>query len=656
MKPAFPRRSSKAAYFTESKPIIRKRLRPVLYVLIVAFIAAFMTGLLVTFNSDPALMPRMAYLAQWINNVILFFTIAGLCVGVYQLNRERYRESTNWLLNTCSVSIIAQAFTNGGIGEAPIIIYPLMIMTAGFFGNPELMRNITRMCMVSLVALYLLTVMGIEPLDISPDDPSVIHLRLDQMVYCLLIMEVCFRIVNMFVDDHGSILTRLKNDQEKLDFIANHDKLTGLPNRHSCEAHFDQLFQYSPAVPGMSHLLLFVDIDNFKNINTRFGHNGGDQALSKVASRLDDAFRDDNAIVSRIGGDEFIIMLYMKSNQIERRLDLVMKQLAEPMTIFEQTEYITCSMGVMDIKKEGSSFKEEYRKADLAMNRAKKTGKNRYCYFNQSLNDKALKNIEIGAGLHEAIKNDEFVLYYQPQIDLNSGDIIGAEALIRWVKRDGQIISPADFIPIAEKNGSIVPMTHWVIQQACIDCARWHRAGHSDLFVSVNVPSTVLAEGNLAEIIRTECSAAGIEPCYLEVELTESVILENGDHIQQQLQDIRDMGVSLAIDDFGTGYSNLSYLSRLNVQKLKVDQYFVMNLLKSNQDRTIVHAIAHIADSFGMKTVAEGVEEDLLIEPLRELRCNIGQGYLWSKPIPVLSFMGLLGQGASSQDMPEVPA
>lgn len=656
MKPAFIRQSSKAAYFTESKPIIRKRLKPILYVLIAAFFAAFVTGLFVTFSSRIDQMPVGAYWAQWINNFILLGTIAGLAYGVHQLNNDKVRSATNWLLIPCAISIIAQAFTNGGIGEAPIIIYPLLIMTAGFFANTELMRTITRLCMLSLVALYLLTHFDIKPLDISQLDPIESHIRFDQMIYCLLIMQVCYMTVKMFVNDYGSILARLKNDQQKLDFIANHDKLTGLPNRHSCEAHFDQLFQYSPAIPGMSHLLLFVDIDNFKNINTRFGHNGGDQALSKVASRLDKAFKEDNAIVSRIGGDEFIIMLYLSTDQLESRLDQVMMQLAEPMTIFDQTEYITCSMGVMDIKKEGSSFKEEYRKADLAMNRAKKTGKNRYCYFNQSLNDTALKNIEIGAGLHEALKNNEYVLYYQPQIDLDTGAIIGAEALIRWIRQDGQVVSPADFIPIAEKNGSIIPMTHWVIRQACLDCARWHSEGYTDLFVSVNVPSIVLAEGNLARIIRTECAAAGIEPRYLEVELTESVILENGDHIQQQLQDIRDMDVSLAIDDFGTGYSNLSYLSRLNVQKLKVDQYFVMNLLKSDQDRTIVHAIAHIAHSFGMKTVAEGVEESVLIEPLRDLHCTIGQGYLWSKPVPVASFMGLLAESFTQAGLTEVPA
>lgn len=656
MKLVNPKSSLKAAYFAESKPTIRKRLMPVLLILVTAFSIAFLTEGVVALASPAQPLMSFAFFVKWVDEIILILTIAGLCVGVYQLKKKRVRSSTNWLICTCTVSIIAQAFTNGGMGETPLIIYPLLIMTAGFFSNLQVMEVVARSCMVSVILLYLLGIFGIKPLNISEQDPVVIFMRLDQMIYCILIIEVCYRTIKMFVDDYGAILDRVRKDQKKLDFIANHDKLTGLPNRHSCEAHFDELFRLSPATPGMSHLLLFVDIDNFKNINTRFGHNGGDEALSNVARRLDRAFEKDNAVVSRIGGDEFIIMLFMPTDQLESRLHEMMKQLAEPLIIFDQTEYITCSMGVIEIKNDTSSFKEEYRKADMAMNRAKKTGKNRFCYFNQSMNDTAVKNIELGAGLHEALKNDEFVLFYQPQVDLATGKVVGAEALIRSFRQDGQMISPADFIPIAEKNGSIIGITLWVIRQSCIDCSRWHASGFKHLFVSVNVPSMMLAEGNLPQIIREECAAVGLDSKYLELELTESVILENGDDIQRQLQDLRDMGVSLAIDDFGTGYSNLSYLSRLNVQKLKVDQYFVMNLLKSESDRTIVHAIAHIAHSFGMKTVAEGVEDTELIRPLLDLHCTIGQGYLWSKPVPLDSFMALLNDYSPANRLTEVPA
>ena len=643
MKDFFKKEQSKAPYFAEIQPIVKKRLAPLLLILITAFAISTFTGLFVAMSISKQQLPETVQQMHWLNFLIMLFTVAGVAYALFQLRKDKIRQTINFLLISVTASIILQAFTNGGIGEPPLIIYPLLIMTAGFFSNISMMRLIKWSCAVSVILLYLVGVLGFKPLDISEKHPDEVFIRLDQMIYCLLIIEVCYQAIKMFINDYGTILSRVKADQKALDFIAYHDKLTQLPNRHACEANFERLFRHSATNDDKANLLLFIDIDNFKNINTRFGHNGGDEALIKVAENLKQTFNCKDTIVSRIGGDEFIVMIRISPQNIESRLNEAMKLLALPLTIFDQTEYVSCSMGVVEVKSNSSTFKDEYRKADLAMNRAKKTGKNRYCYFDQTINDMALKDIEIGAGLFEAIKNDEFALFYQPQVDLKSGKIIGAEALIRWITHTGKVISPAEFIPIAEKNGSILEMTHWVIRQSCLDCARWHREGYTDMFVSVNVSSNVLSEGNLPEIIKTECEKSGLNPKYLEVELTESMILENGDDIIQQLKDMRNMGVSLAIDDFGTGYSNLSYLSRLNVQKLKVDQYFVMNLAKSEPDKTIVQAVAQIAKSFGMKTVAEGVEVAEMVKPLRDLNCNIGQGYFWSKPEPLDTFIKLLG-------------
>lgn len=643
MNKTCPNKQPRASYFAELEPIIQNRLMPILIILVAAFFISTIVELFVVFNSVKVQSPEVLTRKHLINSLIMFLTSAGMAYAAYQLRKNYVRQAISLFLITVTASVISLAFTDGGIGEPPLICYPLLIMAAGFFGNIPIMRIVKWSCAISIVSLYLLSTWVFQPHDVGEKTSFEVNMRLDQMIYCLIIIEICFRTLKMFVADYGTILSDLKTEQKALDFIANHDKLTGLPNRHSCEEHFEKLFGSISTNDGMNNLLLFVDIDNFKNINTRFGHNGGDEALIKTSTRLEKAFTGKNTIISRIGGDEFIVMLSITAEDAELRLNDAMKLLAKPLTIFDQTEYLTCSMGVVEVKSSTSSFKDEYRKADLAMNRAKKTGKNRYCYFDQSINDLALKNIELGSGLFEALKNDEFALYYQAQVDLKSEKIIGAEALIRWITADGKVVSPADFIPIAEKNGSILEMTYWVIHQACKDCVRWHEEGHKGMFVSVNVSSSVLSEGNLPQIIQEECDKSGLNPKYLELELTESVILENGDDMLQQLQTIRDMGVSLAIDDFGTGYSNLSYLSRLNVQKLKVDQYFVMNLLKSDQDRTIVEAVAHIAKSFGMKTVAEGVEEAEIIEQLRDLNCTIGQGYLWSKPAPLDSFLKLLG-------------
>lgn len=629
-------------YFAEIQPLIQKRLMPIFLIIIASLLLASVTGILFVLQISLDELTPFAYWVQWFNNINMALTAVIMLFGVLLLRKGSIHGAVNILMVVGCLCVISQVFANGGMGEASIVIYPIMIMLAGFFGNMVVMQRVKRLLAASIVALYLLGVFGVKPPDMSEADPIDVFMRIDQMVYCLIILEIGFQTVKMFINDYGTVLSHLKEDQRKLDFVANHDTLTGLPNRYACERHFEDLFRSEPVKAGIRQLLLFIDIDNFKNINTRFGHNGGDEALQQISARLQQAFNDECAIVSRIGGDEFIVMLSMPDVDVESRLDEVIVSLAEPLKVFGQTEYVTCSMGVIDIESTTSTFKEEYRKADMAMNRAKKTGKNRYAYFNQSLNDIALKNIEMGVNLYEALNKNEFVLFYQAQVDLESGAIVGAEALIRWKKEDGQIISPADFIPIAEKNGNILGITRWVIRQACLDCASWHAKGFSDLLVSVNIPSSMLIEGDLPLLIREFCDAAGLPPKYLELELTESVLLENGDYIQEQLQVLREMGVSLAIDDFGTGYSNLSYLSRLNVQKLKVDQYFVMNLIKSDYDRAIIEAVVHIANSFGMKTVAEGIEDAALVALLLGLKCNIGQGYLWSKPVPLDSFMALL--------------
>lgn len=643
-------------YFAEIQPLIQKRLMPIFLIIIASLLLASVTGILFVLQISLDELTPFAYWVQWFNNINMALTAVIMLFGVLLLRKGSIHGAVNILMVVGCLCVISQVFANGGMGEASIVIYPIMIMLAGFFGNMVVMQRVKRLLAASIVALYLLGVFGVKPPDMSEADPIDVFMRIDQMVYCLIILEIGFQTVKMFINDYGTVLSHLKEDQRKLDFVANHDTLTGLPNRYACERHFEDLFRSEPVKAGIRQLLLFIDIDNFKNINTRFGHNGGDEALQQISARLQQAFNDECAIVSRIGGDEFIVMLSMPDVDVESRLDEVIVSLAEPLKVFGQTEYVTCSMGVIDIESTTSTFKEEYRKADMAMNRAKKTGKNRYAYFNQSLNDIALKNIEMGVNLYEALNKNEFVLFYQAQVDLESGAIVGAEALIRWKKEDGQIISPADFIPIAEKNGNILGITRWVIRQACLDCASWHAKGFSDLLVSVNIPSSMLIEGDLPLLIREFCDAAGLPPKYLELELTESVLLENGDYIQEQLQVLREMGVSLAIDDFGTGYSNLSYLSRLNVQKLKVDQYFVMNLIKSDYDRAIIEAVVHIANSFGMKTVAEGIEDAALVALLLGLKCNIGQGYLWSKPVPLDSFMALLNDYSPAKRLTEVPA
>ena len=623
-------------YFAEKQPIIQERLISSMLYLIIATVITTLMTIFVALDSDG--LAENVVRTNWINVICMSLCIVATVYSRYLLNRQKIRESIDVFIISLTIGLSLQCYFNGGIGEAPIVAAPFIIVLTGYIASIWFMLKITIGICCGLIALYVFGVLGVKPPDINVNDPIETFLRFDQLVYCLIVMLLSYQTTKIFVNDYGGILSKLTEDQNKLDYIANHDKLTGLPNRYACEKHFDKFSNAHSRNNGLSHLLLFIDIDNFKNINTRFGHSGGDIALSTVARRLDIVFASDNATVSRIGGDEFIVMLSIVADGISNKLQQAMDYLARPLTIFDETEYVTCSMGVVEVKHEHSSFKEEYLKADLAMNRAKKTGKNRFCRFDQSITDSAFKTIAIGAGLHEALEKDQFVLFYQAQVDLVSGKVIGAEALIRWQK-DGQLIPPNDFIPIAEKNGSIMPITEWVISQSCQDCAKWHKLGFDDLTISINIPSMMLAKGGLPELIKAACLHSKLDPKFLEIELTESVLLENGSKINSQLNELRKMGVSLAIDDFGTGYSNLGYLSQLNVQKLKVDKCFVTGLLESPHNQAIIQAVVHIASSFGMKTVIEGVEEQSIVPTLQHLDCTIGQGYLWSKPVCFNDFM-----------------
>jgi len=266
MKETFQKEQSKAPYFAEIQPIVKKRLAPLLLILVIAFAISTITGLFVAMSISDQQLPDTVQQMHWLNFFIMLFTVVGIAYAAFQLRKEKIRQTINLLVITVTASIVLQAFTNGGIGEPPLIIYPLLIMLAGFFSNIPMMRLIKWLCAISVIVLYLIGALGFKPLDISEKHPDEVFIRLDQMIYCLLIIEVCYQAIKMFINDYGTILSRVKADQKALDFIAYHDKLTKLPNRYACEAHFERLFRQSLPSDNKTNLLLFIDIDNFKNI------------------------------------------------------------------------------------------------------------------------------------------------------------------------------------------------------------------------------------------------------------------------------------------------------------------------------------------------------------------------------------------------------
>jgi EAL domain-containing protein (putative c-di-GMP-specific phosphodiesterase class I) len=303
---------------------------------------------------------------------------------------------------------------------------------------------------------------------------------------------------------------------------------------------------------------------------------------------------------------------------------------------------ISGSVGIAIAPKDGIEFSEICKHADMAMFQAKADGRNVYRFYNEELNKASIDKFNMLQLMRKALKQNEFQLYFQPKLQLSEQRIIGAEALLRWPQPDGSMISPDDFIPLAESSGLIVEIGEWVLQQACQACSRWHQQGYSDMTVAVNLSYVQFRDGKLEQQVQQALSAAALPAHALDLELTESLLIGDGDNIARQLSAMYQLGIRFSIDDFGTGYSNLGYLRRFNASRLKIDKSFIMSLCLSERDEPLVRAIIQMSKSLGLKTVAEGIEDSATAAQLALLGCDEGQGFYWSKPLPESDFLGFV--------------
>ncbi|MBN2824153.1 MAG: EAL domain-containing protein [Campylobacterales bacterium] len=422
-----------------------------------------------------------------------------------------------------------------------------------------------------------------------------------------------------------------------IQFMAHHDILTGLPNRLLLQDRAEQILAKSKR-DNVKAAFLFIDLDGFKTINDSLGHSVGDVVLKEVAQRLQSCTRASDTL-GRQGGDEFILIA--PGIQTFRDIELIVKKLTgvfkRSFIANNQTLSVTASIGITLYPDHGESFEQLLQNADTAMYKAKETGKNTYCIFTQEMQHDAIGLLKMKSDLIHAIDNKEFELYYQPQIDLSKNKIIGAEALIRWNHPSVGLIPPLSFISVAEECGHIVEIGEWVVQEACHQAALWHDDG-KDFIVAVNISAVQFKRGDLAEIVKKALDMSKLNPKYLELELTESILICDTENILKTLRTIKEFGVQLSIDDFGTGYSSLSYLKRFAVDKLKIDQSFIRDILKDKDDATIVKTIINIANSFNLKSIAEGVESKEVLELIREFGCDEVQGYYFAKPMKAEEF------------------
>lgn len=430
-------------------------------------------------------------------------------------------------------------------------------------------------------------------------------------------------------------ITERREHQAELEYQATHDALTGLPNRNLLIDRLDQSIAYARRY-GYFAAVVFIDLDNFKFINDSLGHQAGDRLLVEIARRLKACLRETDT-VARYGGDEFVLVLnnYYEAAAIARLLDRVLAEIAQPVDVGidgnVQELLVTCSIGVSLYPSDGESATNLIKSADAAMYLAKEQGKSNFQFFTRKLGTQATERVILESRLRRAIARNEIRVAYQPKVDA-AGNLVGFEALVRWLSADLGLVPPDKFIPIAEETGLIESISEFVLRTALSQAVVWKEQNHSGIHMAVNLSARLFDTSRVHEMVERILAETGLPGEYVELELTESTVMRDVDHFVTQLHKLRGLGVSIAIDDFGTGYSSLAYLQRLPIDTLKVDKAFIREMSQRPSRVSIAAAIVSLARSLGLKVVAEGVETERQYAHLIELGCNEFQGYLFSKP------------------------
>jgi diguanylate cyclase (GGDEF)-like protein len=437
-------------------------------------------------------------------------------------------------------------------------------------------------------------------------------------------------------------VTKRKELEGQLIYQATYDALTRLPNRVLLEDRLNQAIRRGKRSKSQV-AVLFFDLDRFKLVNDSLGHNVGDILLQAVASRLESCVRECDTL-ARWGGDEFVIIL----SDVETHRDIIpiidrcQKLLAEVFKIESQEIGITSSVGVSIFPADGKDVNSLLKNSDSAMYNAKGNGPNCYSFYRSDMNARAVEMLELERDLRYALENNEFVLHYQPMVELENNTIVGMEALIRWIHPKKGLIPPLDFIELAEETGLIIDIGEWVLRTACVQNKQWQKAGLPKVTMSVNLSSHQFRHKDIVSIVADALKNSNLDPQYLELELTESSIMGNTELYLRAMESLKDLGVSLSIDDFGTGYSSLSYLQKFPVSKLKIDRAFVKDLATEKDDGTLALAIIALAQKLKLKVIAEGAETEEQVKFLKQNQCNEVQGYYFSKPVEASHFEKLL--------------
>ncbi len=570
---------------------------------------------------------------------MLGMTAASMCLVPWLVRRDQADLARALLLSMIAVILSLFMWLFKGLRDEVVLGFPVLIVFTALMGHRKLFFAMVVYASATVAAIGLANHFGWHT-----NAPGASGLT--AMVIILVILLVSSYIAWVISRDLRHIFASLQAEnqrviesQARIERLVFHDALTGLPNRSLAR----EFFNHAQALARRQNKMvatLFVDLDHFKSVNDSYGHQAGDDMLVKVAVRLESALRDSDQ-VCRQGGDEFLVILEDIQSQ-EQAANIALKLLdaiRQPTALGDANVVLTASIGIAMSPADGEEFDVVSKLADIAMYDVKEKGRNGYRFFNSAMNIDATRDLNLLTELREAVAKRQFELHFQPKLALGRDQVVGAEALVRWQHPREGLLYPGSFIQLAERSGVIVDITDWVIPQACQACVDWHSAGYPELSVSVNVSPMDFKRGHIVELVEGALADSGLAPELLELELTETMLIEYGGQVREAIDQLGEMGVSLAIDDFGTGYSSLQYLKRLRTNVLKVDRSFISRVDTDQGDEALVQAMLGIAHSFALTTVAEGVDSQAVASKVAELGCDVGQGFYWARAMESGEFL-----------------
>ena len=580
----------------------------------------------------------------WLDVGLIGLALLIVLGGRMLIGRGQVSIAMAIILFSLTVLVSVSLWFSQGLYSGAVLCFPGILIVAGMVAPLRLFVGLLLSILAVVAFLTYAALSGLQSFTPLP-------LGIGRMVNVSAVLVMCAAAVWLLANDLRKTLLRLqqeivrvKDSEASFTHLAQHDALTNLPNRLLIRDRMEQAIGRARR-DDEQVALLFLDLDNFKTINDSLGHAAGDELLQEVARRLKDTVRDIDT-VSRQGGDEFLMVLADVADlaAVSSVAALVQQKLAQPFALKGMQIVTSISIGISLFPGDGDDFDTLLKHADMAMYQAKSAGRNGFCFFDEQMNADTHERLALELDLRQALSRDEFVLHYQPIVDLHGGRLLAAEALLRWQHPQRGTLGPDRFIRVAEESGLIVEIGEWVLGEACRQAMLWQAAGLPRFVVSVNLSAVQFRRGNLEVMVRAALNRFGLAPSCLELELTESILLQDS----AQLRRLKELGVKLSIDDFGTGYSSLSYLQRFQVDKLKIDQSFVCGLTGNAQDQAIVTAIVQMARSLGLHTTAEGIEDEATRALLAELGCDQGQGFLFARPLAATE----LGAFARRQQVP----